>query len=62
MKFNTRTLTKHITPLLPEITTRTKEARVWRPSEIQETKIVARNMFCIGFYGEHKRGETWVHF
>ena len=62
MKCSKRTLAKHIFPLFPEITTRTRETRVWRPPEIQGTKTVARNVFCTGIYGEHKRGETRNHF
>lgn len=42
MKFNTRTLTKHIISLCPEIT-RTTETRVWHPPETQRTKAVARS-------------------
>jgi len=62
MKFKTRTLTKHIVPLFTEITTRTKETRVWLPPEIQGTKTVTRNVFCPGFYGEHRQGKTRIHF
>ena len=43
MKFNTRTLTKHIISLCPE-TTRTTETRVWHPPETQGTKTVARSV------------------
>jgi len=60
MKFNAKILKKRIVPLILEIAIRTIETRVWRPPE--GTKTVARNVSYTGFYGEHKRCETRIHF
>jgi hypothetical protein len=53
MKFNTRTLTKHIIPLFLEITTLTNETKVWLPPETQGTKTVARNVYPSGGFMEN---------